>query len=241
MLKKFTYKIINRLTTYIENNINIKSIYTSQRHLAFKDSQEFIYKNSALNTLTFSDHFELREHCITNCTKDGMLFEFGVFKGKSINFLSKKLLKQNDKRTIYGFDSFEGFSEQWSGVDKLYGERFHDQKKKLPQVENNVKLIPGYIENSLENFLIDNKVEKVSFIHIDTDTYSPAKVVLSLLKPFIKKGSIILFDELCGYPNWRSHEYKALKEVFNEDDYEYIGFAQSHPQANLIKAGIRML
>ena len=241
MIKKFLNKFINRLTKYIDDAFKIKSIYSYQRHLAFQDSQEFIYNNSKLNTLTFSDHFELREYCIKNCLKEGMISEFGVFKGKSINFLAKKLIEQNDKRTVYGFDSFEGFSEQWSGVDKLYGEKFHDQKGKLPEVENNVKLIPGFIETSLEKFLLQNKINNVSFIHIDTDTYSPAKVVLSLLKPFIKKGTIILFDELCGYPNWRSHEYKALVEVFKDEDYEFIGFAQSSSKANLIKAAIRII
>ena len=241
MIKKFIYKIINRLTKFIENELMIKSIYSSQKYLAFKDSQEFIYKNSELNTLTFSDHFELREHCIKNCLKEGMLAEFGVFKGKSINFFAKKLIEQNDIRTIYGFDSFEGFSEEWSGVDKIYGEKFHDQKGKLPEVEKNVKLIPGFIETSLEKYLSQNEIKNVSFIHIDTDTYSPAKVILTLLKPFIKKGTIILFDELCGYPNWRSHEFKALTEVFDNEDYEFIGFAQSHSKANLIKAAIRIL
>ena len=77
MLKKLTYKI-NKLTTYFENTQNKSSIYLSQKHIKFKISLEFIYENSVLNTLSFSDHFERREHCITKCNKVSMLFELAL-------------------------------------------------------------------------------------------------------------------------------------------------------------------
>ena len=102
-------------------------------------------------------------------------------------------------------------------------------------------MINGFVEETLEPFMKTKPSENISFIHIDTDTYSPAKTILSLLKPVMKKGSVVLFDELCGYPNWRSHEYRALKEVFSDDEYEFIGFSQTKPGSSLIKAAIRIL
>ena len=108
-------------------------------------------------------------------------------------------------------------------------------------MEANVNLINGFVEDTLEGFMKTKPSEDISFIHIDTDTYSPAKTILSLLKPAMKTGSVVLFDELCGYPNWRSHEYRALKEVFNDNEYEFIGFSQKNAGSPLIKAAIKIL
>ena len=52
-------------------------------------------------------------------------------------------------------------------------------------------------------FYIENNIDYISLIRIDTDTYSPAKVILSNLKEFLVKETIIIFDEFCGYPNWK--------------------------------------
>ena len=45
-------------------------------------------------------------------------------------------------------------------------------------------------------------------------------------KSRLEKGAIIIFDEFYGYPNWKNHEFKAFQEVFNENEYSYIGFSQ---------------
>ena len=65
---------------------------------------------------------------------------------------------------------------------------------------------------------------EISFMHLDMDTYSPTKFVLEKTRDICRSGTIILFDELYGYPNWRVHEYKALSEVYDEAQYEYIAF-----------------
>ena len=59
---------------------------------------------------------------------------------------------------------------------------------------------------------------------MDMDTYTPTKYALNKIKPFLQKGSIILFDEFYGFPDWQNHEYKALKETFKEEEYKYFAF-----------------
>ena len=227
-------------------------IETAQLKLAFSDSQKFIYENSSLNTLSFYGQAsvkKLRKHCLNNISSEGSLFEFGVFKGSSLNFFADILEKKNDKRIIIGFDSWKGFSEEWSGINNLYKVRTFDLRGGQPKVKKNTFLVDGFIEKTLPNYIEKNKIDSIAFIHIDTDTYTPAKVVLTSLKPFFKSGTIILFDEFCGYPNWRSHEYKALTEVLGPSEYEFLGFAQwsqrdlihSGNRALLIKAAIRII
>ena len=65
---------------------------------------------------------------------------------------------------------------------------------------------------------------KINFVHLDMDTYNPTKYTLEKLKPYLVKNAIIIFDELYNFVGWEHGEYKALKEVFNEDEFEYRGF-----------------
>ena len=92
-------------------------------------------------------------------------------------------------------------------------------------MKENVRLIPGWIGDTLEPFLAENE-GPIDYLHVDTDTYSPAKTALSLARPRLVEGSIILFDELYGYPAWEHEEYKALTETLPEDCYEFVGFSQ---------------
>ena len=56
------------------------------------------------------------------------------------------------------------------------------------------------------------------------DTYSPTKFVLQKIKPYLVKDAIILFDELFYYIGWEHGEYKALKEVFKDNEFVYKSF-----------------
>ena len=154
-------------------------------------------------------------------TKENLFLEFGVYKGDSINLFGNFLSQHS--REIYGFDSFEGLEEEWNMNDYNPIGRF-SLNKKNPKVLKNVTLIKGKVQSTLENFLKDKKDKKIIFAHMDMDTYIPTKYALNKIKPFLQKGSVILFDEFYGFPNWQHHEYKAFSEEFKENEYRYIAF-----------------
>ena len=154
---------------------------------------------------------------------DYFYIEFGVYSGTSINFFSKKL---NNKK-IYGFDSFEGLKEDWVGTSVPKGT--FNLKKKIPQLENNVVPVTGWIQDTLPIFLKE-KNPKINFVHMDVDTYESSKFVLESIKPNLVKGSVILFDELYNFEGWDVGEYKALREVFNDDEYKFLAFSQDSAQ-----------
>lgn len=216
------------------------TIELAQAEIAYRESQDFIYSKTGPLTLSFGHTSELRRHSLEVAPSVGALMEFGVFHGDSINAFARQLSERGDNRTLYGFDSFKGFSEEWSGKNLELSVNHFDLDGELPRVEQNVQLITGFIEESLPRFLSLDLFDQVAFIHIDTDTYSPAKTILTKLKPYLRSGSIILFDQLCGYRNWRSHEYRALSETFTDSEYDFIGFAHGGRGADLIKAAIRI-
>ena len=69
-------------------------------------------------------------------------------------------------------------------------------------MNSNVKIIKEWIQETLTNFLKE-KNQKIAFAHIDVDTYETTKFILKNLKPYLKSGSIIIFDEMYNYPGWK--------------------------------------
>ena len=72
---------------------------------------------------------------------------------------------------------------------------------------------------------MNEKKPKISFVNIDVDTYNTTRFILEKIKPYLLKNSIIIFDELYNYPGWSVGEYKALREIFNENDFKFLAFS----------------
>lgn len=85
----------------------------------------------------------------------------------------------------------------------------------------------GWIQDTLPKYIKDNKNLEINFVHIDTDTYPTCKFILEHIKPFLTNGAIILFDELYDFPGWSVGEYKALIEIFKEEEYKFLAFSSS--------------
>ena len=95
--------------------------------------------------------------------------------------------------------------------------------KKIPKLNPNIEPVVGWVEDTLDNFLKEHN-PKINFVHIDLDTYGPTMFTLEKLRPYLVKNAILIFDELYNYIGWEHGEYKALMEVFEEDEFEYKAF-----------------
>ena len=166
-------------------------------------------------TVHFNKHFKIKTSLLNDTKNEYYYLEFGVFEGMTTNYFSKLVKK------LYCFDSFEGLKEDWAGTSDP--KSAFNLNKKVPKLNLNVEPIVGWVEDTLELFLKKHN-PKVNFVHLDMDIYSATKFTLENLKPYLVKDAVILFDELYNYDGWESGEYKALKEVFNEDEFEYKSF-----------------
>ena len=157
--------------------------------------------------------------------QDGLFLEFGVATGRTINLIAKYC----PNVTVYGFDSFKGLPERWRTVNAGFF-----AQEKLPQVEQNVQLIEGLFQETLDHFL-QIKGTKISLCHIDCDLYSSTSYVLQKLKPYFVDGSIIIFDEFALYDTYEQHEYRAFNEFLESTgfDVEYIG--KNHKESYAFK------
>jgi hypothetical protein len=183
---------------------------TNFKKLFFKEKLDNIINNNHVTNDT------LLERLVRLSPENGLVLEFGVFSGETVNRISTVT-----KKTVYGFDSFEGLPEDWGrGMNKGFF------KCNIPKVNDNVELVVGWFNETLEGFLQKHD-EKVSFCHVDCDLYSSSKYVLDTLKDRFQSGTILLFDELANYAGYEAHEYKAfiefLSDLNNEYDIEFLG------------------
>jgi len=116
----------------------------------------------------------------------------------------------------YGFDSFEGLPENWSGSGKT--KEHFSTLGKLPKVRQNVTLIPGLFETTLPQWVrAQNK--PFAFLHLDADLYSSTKQVLDIADNDIDENTLFLFDEYFGYVGWENGEHKAWTEWLTGKPY----------------------
>lgn len=223
LLKNVADKTIIRMARYVYFHVradhpNVIEIIIEN---ALVDSARYA-DTQMKEALYFRSKEDLWNFALSKIELDGMLAEFGVFKGYSINHFAKKLGRNV---TIYGFDSFEGLQHDWKGHILRTGD--FSLGGRLPKVARNVELIKGWFDQTVPDFVAEHS-KHFSFVHIDSDTYEAARSLLKVLGRKLQKGTVIVFDEYFGFRGWRLGEWKAWKEFVELAglQYEYLGFAK---------------
>ena len=225
-------RLINIFTrsklNYLENSFRTKVLVREIEKETVKENFNF-FKEHFKNAMLFYSAKQIRKYSINKAIKydikgDCSYLEFGVYKGSSIKYFSEFVKK------IYGFDSFKGIEKDFIGT--FYDESYFKLNKIPKDLPQNVELVIGRIEDTLDQFLKKNN-NKIIFAHIDVDNYGVTKIILKKIKPFLEKNAILLFDELFNYPGWRNNEFKALYEEFSEHEFVYKAFNLHHTQVCL--------
>jgi hypothetical protein len=162
--------------------------------------------------------------------------EFGVRWGTTLNLLqSLRGVYEpfNRHRKIIGFDTFEGFTS----VTKLdpiskkgdfaVTNKYEDELEEILKLQEKLNPIPhikkfeivkGDVIKTLPTYLKKHPETIISLAFFDLDIYKPTKKTLENIKPYLTKGSFLIFDELCEdkFPG----ETVALKEVFGLNNVE---------------------
>jgi hypothetical protein len=148
----------------------------------------------------YRDRFEVLSHAACEAPTEGLVLEFGVASGATINHLATSVALR--ERRIYGFDSFCGLPEPWADYCAGY---FACQP---PDVAANVGLVVGNFAETIPPFL-EKHPGSAALIHLDADLYSSTKLVLKCLAPRIVPGTVIVMDE---YFIVTDHEQRAFNE-----------------------------
>jgi hypothetical protein len=198
----------------------IPSTPLALKHIAVEESAQYIRENFP-DILVFLYRHETIKFAASKISFDGLLMEFGVATGETINQLAK--LRPNN--TIFGFDSFKGLPEDWSGSGLMAGS--FDRHGDIPAVEKNVQLIHGWFSDSVPAWRAAHP-GNVAYCHIDCDLYSSTVDVFKNIENGFVPGTVIVFDEYFGFPDWHGGEHKAFMEMLERTGKSYKALAISH-------------
>jgi len=151
--------------------------------------------------------------------KDGLWLEFGTGSGST----ARVMAKSRERGKVYTFDWFKGLPDDWlPDYGVLKGKFAQPLPTDLP---DNIEIVLGRFEESLEPFLQAHPELPADLIHVDCDIYESTRYVLDRLEDRIVAGSVLVFDELLYYPGFHEHEMKALYEwlLANQRHYEWLG------------------
>lgn len=158
------------------------------------------------------------------------ILEFGVYSGRTIDIIRKKF---NESYSVFGFDSFEGLPEDWENTSCHKG--FFTTHGIIPNVDG-VKFYKGWFEDTIPKYL--KEADTIALLHVDCDLYSSTKTIFKYLHPYIKSGTIIVFDEWIYNYNLdcNDHEQKAFYEYVDEHNIKFkFSDFQNHPERKIVE------
>ena len=133
----------------------------------------------------------------------GIIVECGVFHGRSLHLISART-----RQPVYGFDSFEGLPEAWGHLPQ----GSYTTEGRQPEADEHVVLHKGWFSDTLPRFVQKHMGSKIAMLHIDCDLYSSTICALTTLEPLLGESTVVVFDDLLGFPDYKDHEYRALRE-----------------------------
>jgi hypothetical protein len=146
--------------------------------------------------------------------------EFGVAQGDSLRRWIN--INQHPQSRFFGFDTFEGLPEAW--FDNKVGA--FSNNGAFPSInDSRITYHKGLFQKTLRPFLSSYRQQNRMVIHLDADLHSATLYTLMNLDPYIKPGTILIFDEFiaehefAAFYQWSTSCYRDWKIVAARNDY----------------------
>lgn len=165
--------------------------------------------------------------------------EFGSHGGTTFAMAYREIKHWRKPRKLWAFDSFSGLPEQIGADDFHPGwktgkmttslERFVEICRRNGIPETAYETVPGYYRDTLSGSIPGDALPAdIALAYVDCDLYSSTKDVLEFLKPRLKHGMIIAFDDyFCFSDRTVSGERKAFLDVLGDDQrFRFLAYVQ---------------
>jgi len=170
------------------------------------DAAQFAAETAFTGNLTVPAMFEIAARYCTD-GPSGDYLEFGTFQGYTLQCAYHAFQKRGNlaKRRFIAFDSFAGIvgaKENEGYKDGAYAasETSFRFANMLAQVPNDrVVAVPGAFQDTLLTQAEATRdvlgETEAAIVHIDCDVEEPAKLALDFVTPYVRQGSLLMFDE----------------------------------------------
>lgn len=158
------------------------------------------------------NYYDIVAQTLTNRT--GNWAAFGVGWNRTFQELTRVRSRYTHGNALFAFDWWEGLPEDWRpgyprGFFRIPRERIVAWYRHDPTVV----FVDGLFQDTLDREMV-TRMGKLALVHIDSDLYSSARLVLDRLE--LLPGMIVMFDEFyspAGEWPWFEHEAKAFHEI----------------------------
>jgi O-methyltransferase len=185
-----------------------KVVVAGYGHLAYRD-QTYHQELAGLLVPSLANgypHTLAHLHqCLTNAARlglQGVVAEFGMFKGGTTMFLSRIIERLGVNWPLIGFDTFAGFPARRSPLD-MYDHPdcvFTDlESVRRYLADRHVEIVPGDIAATASRLATENLI----CTFIDTDNYTPAAAAVTVVQERTLIGGAIVFDHVTGVDRFR--------------------------------------
>jgi O-methyltransferase len=213
-----------------------ESVKAAVRGLAYKFPLSNVYKRDTWIRNVYSKFgneqrkyifLSISRFCHINRPVTGYYFEFGCHEANTIRIAFDAFHHLHDW-TYVAFDSFEGLPE----VGEIDRQEIWEKGKLKTSEEDFTKMVvrhglpreklitvKGFYDASLTDELTSRLLPtKAAVIYVDCDLYESTIPVLEFIKPFLQRGTIIVFDDWnCFHGDPDRGERRAFREFLERE------------------------
>lgn len=170
----------------------------------------------------------------------GDYVEFGSHGGTTFALAHDEIRRRGKPRFMWAFDSFAGLPEQQGEIDYHPGWKkgkmatsldvFVDRCRRNGISATDYRTVAGFYDETLAGKAADDPdlPSDIALAYVDCDLYSSTRTVLEFLKPRLKHGLIIAFDDyFCFSDRTISGERKAFVDCLGEHErFSFLPYVQ---------------
>jgi hypothetical protein len=150
----------------------------------------------------------------------GVVAEFGMFKGGTTMLMSRFIEGLGANWKVYGFDTFSGFPAQRSALDMYHHPDcvYLDEAMVKRVFEGrNVEVVAGDVVQTVDRL----RTEDIVLAFVDTDNYTSADAIVSVIAERVVIGGSVVFDHWTGRDRhlFTIGERIAAKRLAQDDRY----------------------
>lgn len=152
----------------------------------------------------------------------GDVVECGLGEGNTFAMLAYLTGGGQRRRTLWGFDSFEGWPKptpwdasprkpqagEWKVSGEMIQRRLEDSgiRREFPKLR--IRVIKGFFDTTLPRF----PKGQIAFLHIDADLYPGYRDALVHLFPKVVSGGVVALDEYLEFPKTPKYGNGAIEK-----------------------------
>jgi hypothetical protein len=221
-MKKSLLRSFKQLLTFVGSQLSEHTLHQLQMVINYMKLGRWMYQHNFRFNRRVRDRNDVFAAVAERVRDRRVLYlEFGVFQGASMRYWSCELKHPDAK--LHGFDSFEGLPEDLD-INGPYKKGTFSVKGAVPVIDDaRVHFFKGWFNEVLPAYSVPE--HDVLVVNMDADLYSSTTYVLHYLRPWIRPGTFIYFDDMSR----PEHEPKAFDEFMKESGLKFSPVCADQP------------